>query len=66
MRSDLVDIEVIVHHETKGDNGAFLVSLDGERKNAKWVPKSVVEIERRGKFHVITLPERMALDKGLI
>lgn len=63
-RSRLVDIEVTVHHETEK---AILVSDDGDRENAVWLPLSAVEVERgrRGRA-IITLPEHLALDRGLI
>ena len=71
MKSDLVDLEVQVHHET---NAARLVSTDGEREKAVWVPKSESEFEqdrsvkslgliRRG---TLTLPEWLAIEKGLV
>jgi hypothetical protein len=69
MRSDLIDIAVIIHHETKPgkpDAGAILVS-DGDRKKAVWLPKSAVEIERRPRGEaIVTMPERLAIDKGLV
>lgn len=70
MRSNLTDIEVEVHHETEK---GLLVSLDGEKENAQWLPKSLIEVEfdasalykRRG-IAVVTLPVRLAKEKGLI
>jgi hypothetical protein len=67
-RSPLIDITMLLHHETKL---AVLVSDDGERGNAVWLPKSQIEIDKklrkeRGLFIVdVTLPERLAIDKGL-
>jgi hypothetical protein len=44
-----------------------LVSLDGERDNAVWLPKSAIEMEpKRDGVYTITLPERLAIDKGLV
>lgn len=70
MRSNLTDIEVEVHHETEK---AILVSLDGEKENAQWLPKSKVEIEfdastlrKRRRVAVVTLPVGLAKEKGLI
>lgn len=63
------------------DAGAVLVSNDGEEKKAVWIPKSAAEIVREGKFTqghlksgkavklpliVITIPERVAVEKGLL
>lgn len=63
MKSDLADIDVQLHHETEK---AWLVSSDGDRENAIWIPKSQAEIEPKGKHHVLTCPEWLATDKGLI
>jgi len=65
MKSDLVDVAVLRIAETEK---AILVSDDGEREGAVWLPKSQVEIENGGLAnHVtVTLPEWLARDKGLI
>lgn len=63
MKSDLIEVAVQLHHETEK---AWLVSDDGEKKNAVWIPKSQAEIEPKGKHHILTLPEWLALDKRLI
>jgi hypothetical protein len=69
-KSDLIDIECVLHHETKPqseDDGAFLVSIDGERKGAVWVPKSAAQVERISRGTVkLTLSERLATEKGLV
>jgi hypothetical protein len=54
--SMMVDLEVVLHHKT---DSAVLVSLDGDRAKAKWLPKSPIELEPipRSKFHTLTLPE---------
>lgn len=62
-KSDLIEVAVQLHHET---GKAWLVSDDGERDNAVWIPKSQAEIEPKGKHHELTMPEWLALDKGLI
>ena len=64
-KSDLVDIEVVIHAET---DKAIKVSNDGEKANAVWLPKSMIEIEPNLGIGIviISLPERLALDKGLI
>lgn len=70
MQSNLIDLEVCVHHETKPgvpDEGALLVSDDGDSENGVWVPKSLLEYEQtKGQYYTITLPEHIAQDKGLI
>lgn len=64
MKSDLVDLTMVLHHETER---AILVSDDGDRRKAVWLPRSMIEIERKPRgIVVVTLPERLALDKGLI
>lgn len=64
VKSTLVDIAVQVHHQTEK---AILVSDDGDKEKAVWVPLSQCEVEhgKRGTA-TLTLPEWMALDKGLI
>jgi len=63
MKSDLVDVEVELHHETAG---AVLVSDTGELKRAVWIPKSQCEIEPKGALHILTLPQWLAQERGLI
>ncbi len=65
MRSDLIDITVMLHHETEK---AWLVSDTGERKDAVWIAKSQAELEPSGgsSMHTLTLPEHIATEKGLI
>lgn len=65
-RSDLVDLTLSIHAETAL---AILVSDDGVEKNAVWVPKSQVEIERlkpHGNEAIVTMPTWLAHDKELI
>ncbi len=70
----VVDLALIVHHETKpgvANEGAILVSNDGDRVRAVWLPKAAVEVEwLSGKSErgcaIITMPERLAIDKGLV
>lgn len=63
-KSDLIDGAVVVHAETQK---AVLVSDDGEREGAVWLPKSQIEIEKsRAGATVLTLPEWLAKDKGFI
>lgn len=62
-RSDLIDISVVLVHET---DRAVLVDHGGEAN--VWIPKSLCAIERdpSGKTWTLTLPERIAEEKGLI
>ena len=65
MKSDLVDIMVSKHAET---DKAVLVSDTGRGDEAKWIPKSQIEIEpaeQKGLF-VVTMPEWLAIDKGFV
>ena len=65
MKSDLVDITVSKHAETAE---AVLVSDTGHSAEAKWLPKSQIEIEpasQKGLF-VVTMPEWLAIDKGFV
>ena len=66
MRSDLVDIAGVIHHQTEK---AILFSETGDKDDAVWLPKSVVEVEHDPKkpdYVTVTLPERFAKDRGLI
>lgn len=72
MKSDLHDLTMQLHHET---DRAVLVSDDGEREHAVWLPKSRIEMERCAEWAgakpgcaivVVTLPERLAIEKGLL
>lgn len=66
MKSDLIDIAGVLHAETAM---AILFSDTAHKEDAVWLPKSQIEIEhdggRRG-FVTVTLPERVAKEKGLI
>lgn len=63
-KSDLLDITVQLHHETAK---AILVSDDGNKDNAVWLPLSQCEVERKsGGIVIVTLPEWLATDKGLV
>lgn len=69
MAKQLHDLEVHLHHETKvgeEDEGAILVSLDGDRRNAVWLPKVAVEIDRLSHPLVITAPVSLLTEKGLV
>lgn len=64
MKSDIVDIDVEVAHRTEK---AVLVHT-GNKEEAVWLPLSMIEIGPSGiaGIETITLPERLALEKGLI
>ena len=61
MKSTLIDCAVQLHHETEK---AWLVSDSGERDKAVWIPKSQAEFDEADS--VMTLPQWLAKDKGLI
>lgn len=62
MKSDLVDISVIVRHET---DKAVLVDHGGEEPI--WLPLSQIEIEpNHDGTHTVTLPEWLATGKEMI
>jgi hypothetical protein len=70
MKSDLIDVTVQMHAETEK---AVLVSDDGDKSKAIWIPKSQCEVEfdpsmkERGKgIATLTLPTWLAKERGLI
>lgn len=66
MRSDLIDIAGVIHHQTEK---AILFSDDGDKDKAVWLPKSAIEVEQDQKkpsYVTVTMPERLAKDKGLL
>lgn len=63
MKSDLVDVTVQIHAHT---NRAILVSDDGDRERAVWLPLAHVEVTPKGRHHVVTMPEWLAIDRGLV
>jgi hypothetical protein len=63
-KSDLEDIEVTLHHSTEK---AWLVSTDGERDSAKWVPKSKCELyHQHGRVWTLTAPQSLLEEKELV
>jgi len=64
MKSDVIDLTVQKLHETEK---AVLVTVDVP-ENGVWLAKSQIEIEpcATGGLFTVTLPEWLALDKGLI
>lgn len=69
MKSNLVDLTVMLHIETKPgipDEGALLVSETEDSKRI-WIPKSLCEwIVKKDDIIILTLPEKIAHEKGLI
>lgn len=67
MRSDLIDIDVTVHHETEK---AWLVSSDVSTPEKVWLPKSMCEVSDQkpapSKAGTLTAPQSFLRDKGLI
>ncbi|HHY50229.1 MAG TPA: hypothetical protein GYA10_10835 [Alphaproteobacteria bacterium] len=66
MKSDLVDIAGVIFTETER---AVLFSDTAHRANAVWLPKSQIEIAQDGyrrDFVTVTVPERLAIEKGLV
>lgn len=65
MRSNLVDIEVIIAHRT---DRAVLVK-DSEDAEGVWLPLAAVEVEQSASnsgYATVTMPEALAQEKGLI
>jgi hypothetical protein len=64
MKSDLVDVTMQVHARTAK---AIRVSDDGDDKRAVWLPLSQCEVEEKSAgIVIVTLPEWLAIDKGLV
>ncbi len=64
MKSDILDIKMQKHAETER---AILVSDDGNKDHAVWLPKSQIEIEEeKDGFILVSLPEWLALEKNLV
>ena len=58
MKCDLIDLDVRLIHETP------LAWLFHDGRKETWLPKSMCEFDRDA--GVLTLPEPLALEKGLI
>ena len=64
MKSDLIDIVLNLHAQTER---AVLVSDDGDKENAVWLPLSQCEVTTLKPGIVeIAMPEWLARDKELI
>ncbi len=62
MRSDLIKLDVDLLHETE------LAYLVDNGDDEFWIPKSVCELglSDDGTHHILELPEKIAVNKGLI
>lgn len=65
MKSKLIDVSMTLHVET---SAAILVSDDGDKEKAVWLPKSQVEFTEPNAKQIteVTMPEWLAKEKGLI
>ena len=71
--SDLVDVDLILHHDNPSKK-AIAVSRRGDTpfKDWIWLPRSLIEYERRGigingrRLVRVTMPEHLAIERGLI
>lgn len=62
--SNLIDVDVDVHHETEKAFGIWTGKRNGfGGRELTWLPKQFVEDNGNGSF---TMPEWLAVDKGLI
>ena len=70
MKSDLLDIDVVLIRETYGDGGnnkgAWLITHDGTRET--WIPKAMAELATndKGDGYVLSIPQHSAETKGLV
>ena len=63
-KSDLVEVDIVLHHET---DKAYLVSTDGKRDKAVWIPKSQCQqVDGEGQHRTMEMPEWLAIDRGLV
>jgi hypothetical protein len=64
MKSDLIDLTLQIHVMS---DRAIRVSDDGDDKKAVWLPLSQCEVlPGPGSIAVVTLPEWLATEKGLV
>lgn len=65
MKTNLIDIEVWIERET---SLAWCVSAVNTKANDVWLPKAQCEVEQEegNPLATLTLPESLALEKGLI
>lgn len=64
MKSDIIDIDGAVEAQTE----KAVLFHTGDKTQAAWLPRSQIEINETGFSGIFTvsLPEWLALDKGLI
>lgn len=64
MKSNIIDIDGAIEHRTE----KAILFHTGIKEQAVWLPLSMVEVEETGfgGIYTVTLPESLALDKGLI
>ena len=64
MRSNIIDIDVSIEARTE----KAVLAHTGDKSKAAWLPLSQIEISETGfpEIWTVTLPEWLALDKGLI
>jgi hypothetical protein len=61
--SDTVELTLTLHHESRD---AWLVSKDGKRQNAQWVPKAWGTMQVAGMSARLTISRARALEKRLL
>ena len=61
--SQLVDMTVHLHQETEM---AVFVSDTADEADAVWLPRSKIEIVKSGDVYEVTLPEWLAIERGLV
>ena len=64
MKSNIIDIDGAIERRTE----KAILFHTGDKTQAAWLPLSMIEIEETGfgGIYTVTLPESLALDKGLI
>lgn len=73
VKSDLVDLDLLLHNDNPSKK-AIAVSLNAATPFERWtwLPRSLIEVERTGEgvgrcpSIRVTLPEKLAKEKGLI
>jgi hypothetical protein len=68
-KARLVDLTMTAHGHSAL---AYRLSLDGDDQHSVWLPRAAVELDPpddppiKGRHYTATMPERLALNKGLI
>jgi hypothetical protein len=60
-KSDLIDLPCMLKYQTER---AYL--LDFGEEESMWLPKSQVEYHKEGNNEIVTMPEWLAKERGLI